>query len=358
MGRPVPRAASDAFDDAGHAGQLLPRQHELGREERVGFIQAPPNEHPGDRLVSERTGARRSERGVRRGVRRAGGLGAGHHGWDTCAGDGRAASQLGGQPQEPRGAVQRQPNREVGDDWRAYFDERTDQGLLDRLFAGPAAEVLEALALPYAELRVDYGMLTVRRNGYLLDPDALDELARATCLFADTLRDVCLTGDPWSSFDDPLPPCPWADEDRGIDELGIAGAWSKDFRDFAARHDLVLEDPAAWHELFPTQPVPGRVVAAMRGQLDDTGLTGRLLFTTDLLIPTTRAVRGAIAVPAARSADETPPGGIRPDGAGMTCNVRDGIATVWTHRHYGYCSEAEGLAAGAVAAGRAAGTLR
>ena len=42
----------------------------------------------------------------------------------------------------------------------------------------------------------------------------------------------------------------------------------------------------------------------------------------------------------------------------MTCNVRDGIATVWTHRHYGYCSEAEGLAAGAVAAGRAAGTLR
>jgi hypothetical protein len=241
--------------------------------------------------------------------------------------------------------------------WRAYFDEHVRDGLLDELFAGPAAEVLQVLVLPYAELSVDYGMLRVRRNGYLLEPSALDSLAGLTCAFAAALVACCrpLVASP--SLDDPLPGCPWLHEDRAVAEPGLAPDWTRDFRGFAAGRGLALEDPAAWHERFPAQPLPGRVVASLRGRLADAGPTGRILFTTDVPIGSTRAVRGAIAVRAAAGVEDTSPGGIRPPGFPMTCSVRDGIATVWTNRLYGYCSEAEELVSEALAAARAAGVL-
>jgi hypothetical protein len=127
-----------------------------------------------------------------------------------------------------------------------------------------------------------------------------------------------------------------------VTEPGIAGAWADDFRGFAARHDLVLEDPTAWHQVFPTQPIPGHAVAVMRGELGTSGLTARLLFTTDVPVPRTRAVRGAIALTAA-SDDHL---------------VRDGLASAWTRNTFGYCKEAEGLADAAITALRSAGAIR
>jgi hypothetical protein len=99
--------------------------------------------------------------------------------------------------------------RDLCEGWRAYFDDPSDADAVERLVAGPIPEVLQqALALPYAEVRVDYGMLRVRRNGYVLDASALDALSTSTCELAGALADAALGGHHPTGFGDALPPCP------------------------------------------------------------------------------------------------------------------------------------------------------
>ncbi len=130
----------------------------------------------------------------------------------------------------------------------------------------------------------------------------------------------------------------------------IAGAWAEDLRGYAAQHGLALEDPDAWHRAFGRLPLPGRAVAVMRNPYG-----GRVVFTTDVPISVTRALRGAVLSPAADGAADTPPGGIRSEFG--TVAVRDGVALAFTHRLCGYMSEAATLVNDALAAMRAHGVV-
>ena len=129
---------------------------------------------------------------------------------------------------------------------------------------------------------------------------------------------------------------------------GLPKAWEDDFRGFAEQRGLTLEDPGDWHEQFPSVPLPGQVLAVMRAA---SGM--RVLFATDVPVHGPRAVRGAIAF--ATAAADTAPGGISSSETKTTTAVRDGIGVVWTHRLFGYTSEADTLVDDALAAAAAVG---
>jgi hypothetical protein len=237
------------------------------------------------------------------------------------------------------------------DGFRVDAAAGADPAALQAVLDGPARPVLDRLAaLAYAELRVDHGMLTLRRGGYLTDPAALDAFAQDACALADALAAAFGPAGPVPAFAEPLPACPWATDDRQATEPGVAGAWARDFRTYAAERSMVLEDPAAFHAAHGALPVPGRVLAVMRNPRG-----GRVLFTTDVPLRVSRAVRGVVAFAAAPGTPDTAPGGIRPDGTGMTCSVTAGVALAWTHRWYGYGHEAGDLIQQAMAAAAAAG---
>lgn len=61
----------------------------------------------------------------------------------------------------------------------------------------------------------------------------------------------------------------------------------------------------------------------------------RVPLTTHVPVARLRAVRCAVAYAAPAGTPDTPPGGIRGDEFQTTCAVRDGVTTVWTHRHFG-----------------------
>ncbi len=235
--------------------------------------------------------------------------------------------------------------------WRAHpRGGPIDDAVLARLMTGPMPALLGELRVPWAEVRVDHAMLTVRRNGYLKREDQLDRFARLTCELADALRDACLAGAPPAPpFTEPLPPCPWATRDIVFADPAMAGPWAADIRAFAARHALALEDPAAFTQLHPSLPVPGLVLAVARARD-----ASRVIFATDVPLLVTRAVRGVLAWPVPGTPD-TPPGGLRPDGVNATVSVTGGVAMAWPHRLYGYTSEADELPAVCRQAAAAAG---
>ena len=235
--------------------------------------------------------------------------------------------------------------------WRAAPGELVTQDDLPRLLAGPVGHALGALgSASFAQVLVERGMVVVKRNGYLMDPQSLDEFATTTCVLADGLAAACLDGRRPPPFDRPLAPCPWEVGEPNTVYAGLPKAWEDDFRGFAQGRGWTLEDPRDWHEQFPSAPVPGEVLAAMR---TPSGL--RVLFPVDVPVHRLRAVRGAIAFPVADGTADTPPGGIASVATQTTTAVRDGIGVVWTHRHFGYTREAETLVHDALAAAREAG---
>ena len=235
--------------------------------------------------------------------------------------------------------------------WRAAPGQTVGPEQLPRLLDGAVGHALGALAgAAFAQVRIDRGMVTVTRNGYLTDPGALDEFATTGCVLADGLAQVCLDGRRPPPFDRPLAPCPWQVRDPQAVYAGLPKAWEDDFRGFAEQRGLTLEDPRDWHEQFPSVPLPGQALAAMRAP---SGL--RVLFAADVEVHQLRAVRGAIAFAVPEGTPDTPPGGIASAGSQTTTAVRDGVGIVWTHRHFGFTREAETLVDDALAAARAAG---
>lgn len=223
--------------------------------------------------------------------------------------------------------------------WRAHALAPLDDAALARLADGPATEVLHQLDVPWAEVRADHAMLTVRRNGYVTDPAQLDDLARLACVFADALRSACIDGTARAaSFADPLARCPWEHADAGafLDPAMPAG-WTRDIRDYASRHGMTLEDPMELGRRWPDLPVPGRVLAVARAPAGY-----RVVFSTQVPLRVTRAVHAAVVWESSGTPD-TVRGGTRPADAGATVEVRDGLATAWPHRLFGYTREADDL---------------
>ncbi len=229
--------------------------------------------------------------------------------------------------------------------FRLYPGEDVDRDALTRLVGGPAMGALARLAHPYAEARIDYGTLTARRNGYVSDPAALDEFAQTVSALADAVVAAADSG-VRQPFAEPLPASPWTQADTPGMAPYLAGAWAQDIRGFAAQHGLTLEDSDAWHRAFGHVPLPGRALAVMRSAHG-----GRVLFTTEVPINVTRALRGAVVAPAAEGVADTPPGGIR--GEFGTVGVKDGLAFAFTNRLFGYTKEAATLVDDALTALRA-----
>lgn len=235
--------------------------------------------------------------------------------------------------------------------WRAAATPEIEPDRLRELLSAPTRAALASLSgLPFAQVRIDHGMVTVRRNGYLMEPAELDRFAETASRLADGLAAACLGGRSQARFEDPLPPCPWETGRSDVVHQGLPKAWEEDFRGYAARHGLTLEDPAAWHERFASVPVPGRALAVMR---TPAGL--RVLFTTEVPVGGPRAVRGCVAFPVSPSTAPTPPGGRLSAQTQTTAAVHEGVGVVWTHRLFGYASEADGLVETALAAGAQAG---
>ncbi len=235
----------------------------------------------------------------------------------------------------------------IGDGWRVYPGGRVDEDAFQRVITGPFVALLDRIALTYAEVRLDHGMLLLRRHGFVTDEAQLDDLAHLLAAMADALVAAADTG-LRHDFSQPLFACPWETDDTLVTEPYVAGAWSADFRAYAARHGLTMEDPEAWHQGLGHLPVPGRVVAVLRHPHG-----GRALFTTDVPINKTRAVRGAVAVQT--DAPDTFAGGIRDEAT--TTAVKDGVAVVFTHRLFGFAHEADDLIDVAMQAARRAGVL-
>jgi hypothetical protein len=231
-----------------------------------------------------------------------------------------------------------------------YLDKRADPGAVERLLSAGAfrAAIAPLLDLPYAELRVDRGMLRVRRNGFVIDDAELDTFARAACGAAGALAAACLPSTAPAPFAEALPDAAWAAADVASMDSDLLGGWSADLRDYAARHRCVVEDAATWHRAFPRSPIPGKAVAVLRHPSG-----ARILFTTDVPVRRLRAVRGAVAFPAA-GAPDTPPGGLRDEASQTVCFAADGVVSVVSQRHFGYARDADTLLADARRAAEAA----
>jgi hypothetical protein len=197
---------------------------------------------------------------------------------------------------------------------------------------GPPRELLAALAGPYWEVRVDFGLLTVQRNGFLVEDAALDDLCRRVCALADALADACApaTGPPPPG--EPLPPPAWQADQRLATQPGMRDGWAPDAIRTAAERGLALEDPQLWHEHFSFLPVPGRAAVVLRDGAD------RILLCTDRPIPELRAVRPVLITAAPPGREATPPGGVAAPGARVF--IGGGVAIVWSLEHRGYVGDA------------------
>jgi hypothetical protein len=232
--------------------------------------------------------------------------------------------------------------------WRGVVPDRLDDVRLAGLLSPAVVAALAPLTtLPFAQVRVDRGTVTVRRNGYLADPAALDAFAATLCAVADGLRDASLAAlPPAADVARPLPDWPYAHTGDEVVAPGLPAAWANDIRGFAARRALTLEDPAAWHAGFPSASIPGEALAVGR----DPASSRRVLFLSEIPLVDSRAVRAAVVAPSDPTTAPTPPGGEVDLAARTVRTVAPGLTARWSMDWFGYASEADGFVDRALAA--------
>jgi hypothetical protein len=160
-----------------------------------------------------------------------------------------------------------------------YGEEAEDPAFLGRLFSGPAGQFLRMARHAYVDLDLDSGIVAIRRNGFLRDDDALDDLAAGFSQVVAGVREACAPNLDPRPFDEPLPEAPWMDREHlpsGYLDL-MTSPWWEGWRQAAAALGMVLEDPKAYHRAYPLTPVPRAAAAVMRGSTAD-GRPYRLVF--------------------------------------------------------------------------------
>jgi hypothetical protein len=218
--------------------------------------------------------------------------------------------------------------------WDLMGDDELPAGFEERLLAGPELRsVLEReRERPFFQVQVRRGTLVVRCNGWLRDDAPLDGLADEISAVAPEVRAAGLeVADP-RPFGDPLPAADWPPEGVSASGRFPPDPWLAPLHAFAREHGLVIEDRRRYHAAFPTLPVPGRVIAVMRGRLPGTDLVGRLAWHGERDEAAHNVGRNAVLLPAAQSAEETPPGGVKTAGGDLRLAVRDGVFAAWTRR--------------------------
>jgi hypothetical protein len=198
----------------------------------------------------------------------------------------------------------------------------------------------------------------MRRDGWLREAAALDALARDLGPVAAEVASAGLALSDPRPFADPLPDADWPPEGVSLSARFPPDPWLAPLHAFAREHGLVIEDRRYYHSAFPTLPVPGRVIAVMRGRLPRSDLVGRLAWHAERAEASHNVGRNAVLLPAAPGAPETPSEGLKAD-ADLRLFVRDGIFAAWTRRDEPGTGSPRGdlggmveLAGEAVAAGR------
>src|SRR5215211_58864 len=218
--------------------------------------------------------------------------------------------------------------------WDLMGADELRAGFVERLLTGRALRsVLERESeRPFFQVLVRRGALVVRGNGWLGDAAQLDALAEEIGALAPDVRAAGLeVADP-RPFADPLPAADWPPEGVSMSARFPPDPWLVPLHAFAREHRLVIEDRRYYHSAFPTLPVPGRVIAVMRGRLPGTELLGRLAWHTERPEATDNVGRNAVLLPAAPEAEATPPGGLKAGDGGLRLAVRDGVFAAWARR--------------------------
>lgn len=197
------------------------------------------------------------------------------------------------------------------------------------MFGGDVAEVLRTLPYPHVELMFSHGGVALRRNGFVMDDDCLDDLAHAVSRVA---AGLARAGAPYhrpQPFSAHLPP-PGDGPPDDVPWYEWPGpAWSDGYAKKAPALGMTNEDPVEFHRAFPTQPVPGIANGVLHGSLPGwDGVEGRLVFMAHGR-GTTNTVRTAVLIAAPEGASAFPPGGQLVAETDMYVEVVDGIAALW-----------------------------
>lgn len=193
-----------------------------------------------------------------------------------------------------------------------------------RLALAGAARPVGALGAAYASVRLDAGLVSVRRNGFVAGAE-LDALADAAVAIAEGIAAIARPGLSPQPFEQPLPapameqwpPGYVRPERHEVDALAR----------LAGEIGMVQEDAVALHRTQPRCPVPGRALGVLRGVLPSTGATGRVAVFSQGR-HTSGTYRSAVIAPAAPGAT-TPVGGVRHEASDLYVEVADGVAYAW-----------------------------
>ncbi|MFN8028050.1 MAG: hypothetical protein U0W40_17300 [Acidimicrobiia bacterium] len=201
--------------------------------------------------------------------------------------------------------------------------------VMQAIVGGEVGEVLRTLPHPHVELMLDHGGVALRRNGFVMDDDRLDDLAHALSRVVEGLRTAV---EPWlrpQPLTATLPP-PGAEPPTEFPWYEWAwGPWVDMYDQAAKELGLTREDPVEYHRAFPAQPIPGAAHGVLRGALPGwDGVDGRLVFTTHGR-GTNNTVRAGVVIAAPAGAPTFPPGGQKLDETDQYVEVVDGIAAIW-----------------------------
>jgi hypothetical protein len=218
--------------------------------------------------------------------------------------------------------------------WNLMHDDDVADEFVARLLAGPGLRsVLEReRGRPFFQIRFRRGTLLVRCNGWPRAASILDTLTAALGTVTPELRVAGLgVADP-RPFAEPLPAADWPPDGVSLSARFPPDPWLVPLHAYARDHGLVIEDRRPYHTAFPTLPVPGRVIAVMRGQLPGTDLVGRVAWHAERPESTHNVGRNAVLATAAPGAEETPPGGVKVAGRDLRLAVRDDVFAAWARR--------------------------
>lgn len=240
-------------------------------------------------------------------------------------------------------------------EWRLVVPEEFPEELVGEVVGGGLGDLLRAHAADgYAAIALERGLLKLRRNGYLMDPAALDAFSAQFAAAAEHLQRFGLARAEPVSFETALAPARWKEPPQeekrrklfgfslpsvsvgsgALPKLGRwwpSAPWPPAFRKLADRMSLELEDSEAFHLAFPSLPIHGVAIAVLRGRLPGSETTGRLLYLAEDDYTQSKQVRAAIVFPAPGVPDG-PVGGIRDRERQAVLDVQDGIAVCWSLR--------------------------